>query len=136
MQFARHQALLRFGYGQAAAAEALTQRLDDHHRAHAALLRQSLPYHLLFSAGLQLTLLAALWFGAHEVLAQRLNVAQWLALMIVLALVGAVASAFSPRSGAASVEERVGATAAGAGVARVAAAGTGRRRAAGRRHRA
>ena len=85
MQFARHQALLRFGYGQAAAAEALTQRLDDHHRAHAALLRQSLPYHLLFSAGLQLTLLAALWFGAHEVLAQRLNVAQWLALMIVLA---------------------------------------------------
>ncbi|MDI9229531.1 ABC transporter ATP-binding protein, partial [Serratia bockelmannii] len=85
MQFARHQALLRFGYGQAAAAEALTQRLDSHHRAYAALLRQSLPYHLLFSAGLQLTLLAALWFGAHEVLAQRLNAAQWLALMIVLA---------------------------------------------------
>ncbi|WP_411165483.1 ATP-binding cassette domain-containing protein [Klebsiella oxytoca] len=85
MQFARHQALLRGGCGQAAAAEVLIQRLADHHRAHDALLRQSLPYHLSFRAGLLLTLLAALWFGSHEVLVQRLNVAQWLALMIVLA---------------------------------------------------
>lgn len=83
--FAQHQALLRKSGRNTQFSQQLQQDLLAQHHQQVQLLQRSLPYHLIFSLCIQVIFIAVLVFGVINVDANKLTLAQWLAVVVLIA---------------------------------------------------
>ncbi|MDY3695268.1 MAG: ABC transporter ATP-binding protein [Proteus mirabilis] len=83
--FAQHQALLRKSGRNTQFSQQLQQDLLAQHHQQVQLLQRSLPYHLIFSLCIQGIFIAVLVFGVINVDANKLTLAQWLAVVVLIA---------------------------------------------------
>lgn len=83
--FAQHQALLRKSGHNTQFSQQLRQDLLAQHHQQVQLLQRSLPYHLIFSLCIQVIFIAVLVIGGVNVDANKLTLAQWLAIIVLIA---------------------------------------------------
>lgn len=83
--FAQHQALLRKSGRNSLFSQQLQQDLLAQHHQQVQLLQRSLPYHLIFSLCIQVIFIAVLVIGVINVDANHLTLAQWLAVVVLIA---------------------------------------------------
>ncbi|ENX5420579.1 ATP-binding cassette domain-containing protein [Proteus mirabilis] len=83
--FAQHQALLRKSERNTQFSQQLQQDLRAQHHQQVQLLQRSLPYHLIFSLCIQVIFITVLVIGVINIDANQLTLAQWLAVVVLIA---------------------------------------------------